>query len=287
MTITVHEGDCRLILPTLAAKSVQTVITSPPYWDLRNYQSVGQIGAEEQSRHYIETMKAVFDEVRRVLRDDGTLWLNLADTRRKKELLGIPWAVATALRGMGWRIRSEIIWAKANPTPESAKDRPTSSHETIFLLTKAHQYYYDGEPIREAIKESNDGDIGCPVNGKRKAKSEGPYERRVYDEIRGANCRDVWIIPTEVGNRTEHCAIMPREIARRCILAGSRPGDLVLDPFAGSGTTGVVADRLGRNAELIELNPEHLDLTRERVIEDAPLFARVTTAQPSAQLEMF
>jgi DNA modification methylase len=270
----------------------------------------------------------VFREVRRVLRDDGTLWLNLGDSYARapekggsgpggkniaaygnayataqsskvgssdggvgrgdrpgsrlaaqgvkpKDLLGIPWMVAFALRADGWYLRKDIIWHKPNPMPESVRDRPTSAHEHVFLLSKRPSYFYDADAIREPIIEHNQGVISVsPMGAHRLVEGARRQEKRQYHEIKGANARSVWTIATQPYSGA-HFATMPPDLAERCIKAGSKPGDTILDPFGGAGTTGLVADRLGRDAILCELNPTYAAMARERIADDAPLIANV------------
>jgi DNA modification methylase len=305
------QGDCRQVLATLPAASVQCCVTSPPYFGLRNYGVEGQIGLEETPDAYVAEMVAVFREVRRVLKDDGTLWLNLGDSYvsngrcgiKPKDLIGIPWMVAFALRADGWYLRKDIIWSKPNPMPESVTDRPTSSHEHVFLLSKAARYYYDADAIRQPLAESSvqrfAQDIEAQAGSERahggekimKAVCKGDKQRghsRRHDGFNdrwdsvtkaeqmacGSNARDVWTIATQPFSGA-HFATMPPELAERCIKAGTRPGDTVLDPFGGAGTTGLAADRLNRDAVLIELNPDYAALAKARVTDDCPMFAEV------------
>jgi DNA modification methylase len=305
------QGDCRQVLATLPAASVQCCVTSPPYFGLRNYGVEGQIGLEETPDAYVAEMVAVFREVRRVLKDDGTLWLNLGDSYvsngrcgiKPKDLIGIPWMVAFALRADGWYLRKDIIWSKPNPMPESVTDRPTSSHEYVFLLSKAARYYYDADAIRQPLAESSvqrfAQDIEAQAGSERahggekimKAVCKGDKQRghsRRHDGFNdrcdsvtkaeqmacGSNARDVWTIATQPFSGA-HFATMPPELAERCIKAGTRPGDTVLDPFGGAGTTGLAADRLNRDAVLIELNPDYAALAKARVTDDCPMFAEV------------
>jgi DNA modification methylase len=254
-------------------------VTSPPYFGLRNYGVDGQIGLEASPDEYIAELVAVFREVRRVLRDDGTLWLNLGDSycstdkwggggnagkhsvaddgsvpswavrQRKqpmagikpKDLLMIPARVALALQADGWWLRSAITWCKPSPMPESVSDRPTSATEMVYLLAKSPRYFFDQEAIREPS---------------------------------GANARNWWVINTQPFSGS-HFAVMPATLVERCIRAGSRPGDTILDPFSGAGTTAMVADRLGRDAIGIELNPAYSAMAHRRVVDDCPLFAEV------------
>ena len=282
MTINILTGDSRVMLATLPDSSVQCCVTSPPYFGLRDYGNDGQIGLEATPDAYVAELVAVFREVRRVLKDDGTLWLNLGDSyartggtdrkvsetaqvgstrntllqiqnrtttaaqfgAKEKDLLGIPWRVAFALQSDGWYLRSDIIWHKPNPMPESVTDRPTKAHEYVFLLSKSARYFYDAEAIAEQA------------------------------ELNTRNARTVWSITTKPF-KGAHFATMPAELAERCIKAGSAVGDMVLDPFGGAGTTGLVADQLGRDATLIELNPTYAAMARARIADDAPLFVEV------------
>jgi len=358
-------GDVREQLAQIPDESVQTCVTSPPYWGLRDYgtaswdggdpecehappqdwidhnfnansgfgvgagtqsaASVGrwyssdgacrcgavridsQIGLEQTPEEYVEQMVQVFREVRRVLRDDGTLWLNLGDSyainpgdRNKvggfqakptadraaaesamshlkrgnglkpKDLVGIPWRVAFALQADGWWLRSDIIWHKPNPMPESIRDRPTKSHEHIFLLTKSARYFYDIESVREQPKPWNDGKMAAPKLGDHKlTDAYGQQTVKQFDEIKGANRRDVWTITTKPFPGA-HFAVFPPEVPTLCIKAGTKVGDTVLDPFTGSGTTGIIASNLGRDFVGIELNPEYAEMARTR-IHDAEL----------------
>jgi DNA modification methylase len=264
-------GDSIKILPTLAAESVQCCVTSPPYWGLRDYQHAAQIGAEPSPELYVENLVAMFKEVRRVLRKDGTLWLNVGDGYARnggtgnhgpnavvgntkkliqkrnckvpecwglkdRDLFGLPWRVAFALQADGWILRSKITWIKKNPMPESVKNRPTNATEEVFMFAKSPVYFYDSNGVRE---ES------------------------------GANLRNYWVLNSD-SSRSGHPATFPRELARRCILLGSREGDTILDPFSGSGTTGIAANELNRKAILIELNPTYADISKERAAAIQP-----------------
>jgi DNA modification methylase len=316
MTVRFIHGDCRTVLPTLDAGSVQCIVTSPPYFGLRDYGSEAEIGKEASPAAYVAELVAVFREVRRVLRDDGTCWLNLGDSyslkhfgrrdhggahptsqlgpnkdgipggtkipsganwlvpgAKPKDLLMMPARVAIALCDDGWFLRSDIIWAKPNPMPESVTDRPTSSHEHVFLLTKQARYYYDADAVRE--EAINEGRI---VRYDGTQKNTG-HENRTYPGakprdilVSGRNLRNVWTIAT-APYAEAHFATFPPELAERCIRAGSKPDDTILDPFSGAGTTALVADRLGRHAIGIDLNPQYGGMARERVAKDAGLFA--------------
>lgn len=355
MTVEIITGDCREVLRSLPDQSAHCCVTSPPYFGLRDYGVAGQIGLEKTPDAFVEEMVAVFREVRRVLRDDGTLWLNLGDSYagsgrggnpdagtkqgtnrgsqtigvlygreadpeeerqrmreqfaaerasglKQKDLIGIPWMVAFALRADGWFLRSDIIWHKPNPMPESVTDRPTSAHEHIFLLSKSQRYFYDADAIREAeaVPDWDDGSrVFGGVNkhganaqhGERTtgrlatARKRGvPPRHQQYDNSDqsgldtvgrggGRNARNVWTVATQPFSEA-HFATFPPKLIEPCIKAGSPAFGTVLDPFGGAGTTGLVADRLQRNAVLIELNPEYAAMARRRVDGDAPLFAR-------------
>jgi len=259
-------GDSRKLLPSIASGSVQCCVTSPPYWGLRDYDHPAQIGREGSPVQYVENLVAIFREVWRVVRQDGTLWLNVGDGYARnggtgncgpnaivgntkkliqkrnckvpdcwglkdRDLIGLPWRVAFALQADGWILRQKITWVKKSAMPESVKNRPTTATEEVFLFSKSISYYYDAKAIREET---------------------------------GANLRNFWMLgPDPTGDG--HPATFPRELARRCILLGSRVGDAVLDPFAGSGTTGIVAQQLDRKAILIEINPEYAKLCEKRI----------------------
>ena len=302
------DGDCLDILPTLAAGSVQCCVTSPPYWGLRDYGCNGQLGLEATPEEYIAKMVAVFREVWRVLKNDGTLWLNMGDSYnnfrtqmgpgqglhgreklngkpspvsrgrgtpvlKEKDLCGIPWRLAFALQSDGWYLRSDIIWHKPNPMPESVTDRPTKSHEYIFLLTKAERYFYDAEAIKEPLQESSlergYSQVGKNyVAPKAMESPAGVKAKESFQVIRnnipnGRNKRSVWTVATQPYSDA-HFATFPEDLIKPCILAGSRLGDTVLDPFLGSGTTAAVALELGRSAIGIELNLAYAELARAR-----------------------
>jgi DNA modification methylase len=356
VSVTVIEGDCIATLRTLPAASHQCCVTSPPYYGLRDYGHAGQIGLEPTPEEYIERMVEVFREVRRVLRDDGTLWLNIGDsyagswgaqsrggapsasstlagnghvgggpkikglsavqveaapkrTRtgsvahldgvKPKDLLMIPAMLALALRADGWWLRKDIIWHKPNPMPESITDRPTSAHEHVFLLAKSERYFYDAEAIKEDAATDEWPGIGpqhesardrgeeykpmrqsVPRGGFNGKTNAMPGREAFRAVVARRNSRDVWTIATQPFSAAsipgwdedhDHYAVMPPALAERCIKAGTRPGDVVIDPFGGAGTTGLVADRLGRGATLLELNPKNVRLARARIMADAPL----------------
>lgn len=310
MTVTLLIGDCRDVLITLPAQSMHCCVTSPPYFGLRDYGAAGQIGLEPTPAGYVAELVAVFREVRRVLRDDATLWLNLGDSyandgksggktggkqayldeasllrngREKrvtglkpKDLIGIPWRVAFALQADGWYLRQDIIWSKPNPMPESVTDRCTKAHEYIFLMSKSARYFYDAQAIAETVvdstverlaqdleKQAGSNRVPGKTNGNMKAVG---YEKR--------NKRSVWEVTTQPFTDA-HFATFPPDLIEPCIKAGCPAGGTVLDPFAGAGTTGLVADRLQRHALLIELNPDYAGMAGQRTTDDAPLFAGV------------
>lgn len=302
MTIQLLQGDCRAVLATLPERSVQTCVTSPPYWQQRRYtNSPDELGQEPTYQQYVMALSDVFDEVWRVLRDDGTAWVNIGDAyandtkwggasgnknytsagggyggqRNKrttglppKSLIGLPWRVAFALQERGWVLRTDIVWEKPNGMPEKVVDRPTRTHEYIFLLTKQPHYFCDMEALREASAPSSQArakyNNGTP-SPKAIAGAEAgiycgpPSTAKAYGQ--GRNLRTVWSIATQA-LRDDHYAPYPEELARRCILAGSRPGDTVLDPFVGSGTLCRVAERYGRDSIGIDLG--YQDLQEQR-----------------------
>ncbi len=267
----IYTGNCLDILPTLPAQSVHCCVTSPPYWGLRDYGHADQLGNERTHTEYVKNMVQVFREVRRVLRDDGTLWLNLGDTYGSgKQLTGIPWRVAFALQDDGWYLRQDIIWHKPNPMPESVQDRCTKAHEYVFLFAKQQRYYYDAKAIMEPAD---------PRNYRKRATQRivppGQTIQSKMDARRGEilcedrNRRSVWSVSVNSYSRV-HFAVMPPKLVEPCILAGCPVGGVVLDPFAGSGTTGAVATSLGRNFVGIELNPAYVELAEERIGNSQP-----------------
>jgi DNA modification methylase len=302
-------GDCRETMRRWREQGIkaQTCVTSPPYYGLRDYGHDGQIGLEETPEEYIKAMVEVFRCVHDVLEDNGTLWLNIGDSYynyrpgkgqalvqqsvansdqdlpqtcarrgnkleglKEKDLIGIPWMLAFALRADGWYLRQDIIWHKPNPMPESVQDRCTKAHEYIFLMSKKQKYYYDADAIREPHKrlwdESNGGnmsDVGHKKNGKIETKQTHPNGYPMPNEL-GANKRSVWTVTTKPYEGA-HFAVFPQDLIEPCILAGAAPGQVVLDPFMGSGTTAQVAQHLGRQYLGCELNPEYKPLQEKRL----------------------
>ena len=300
------QGDVIERLKDIEDNTIQCVVTSPPYWGLRDYGEDDQLGLEETPEEYVENMVNVFREVKRVLKDDGTLWLNIGDsyartpnsqvsqkglcatkndhkkyeyshkkdygdTIKPKDLVGIPWRLALALQADGWYLRQDIIWHKPNPMPESVTDRCTKAHEYIFLLSKSAKYYYDADAIREPSleygkdKRSDMGNIR--YEGKRTIDKTGANGQQGFCTItEKRNKRSVWKINTKP-YKDAHFAVFPEELPTLCIKAGSKEGDVVLDPFFGSGTTGWVAQRLYRKWMGIELNPEYIKIANKRFVQ--------------------
>ncbi len=299
-------GDVLEQLRNFPDGEIQTCVTSPPYWGLRDYGVEGQLGLEPTPDDYVRRVVEIFREVRRVLRDDGTLWLNLGDSYAQarghghwesrdgkgdeqgqkmtklwakmgaediglqpKDMIGIPWRVAFALQADGWILRSDIIWHKPNAMPEPVKDRVSKAHEYVFMFSKSRSYFYDQESIREPHTMKPQRRL-LPVEGResfgnRQAHTEAGYRNR--DDVghpNGRNKRSVWSINTKP-YKGAHFAVMPEDLARVCIKGGSKTGSLVLDPFAGSGTTLAVAVELGRSYVGIELNPTYSPLIEERL----------------------
>lgn len=312
------QGDALTVLKTMPDESVNCCVTSPPYWGLRDYGVDGQLGLERTPEEYVSKMVEIFREVRRVLRDDGTLWLNLGDSYsnggrqttgyndpgwiktggrcdggprksagksglKSKDLIGVPWMFAFAIRADGWYLRQDIIWNKPNPMPESVTDRCTKSHEYIFLLSKSARYYYDQEAIKEdaAVSSAERAQYGWhgkmiyDDRGLERRSQPDPIDKmgkRWCPELR--NKRSVWTVAT-VPYKGAHFATFPPDLITPCVLAGCSEGGTVLDPFSGSGTTGEVALRAGRKYIGIELNPEYIRLSDDRLrpfIEQGDLF---------------
>ena len=369
MTVRILRGDVRDRLRELPDESVHCVVTSPPYYGLRDYGMAGQIGLEERPEDFVDQLVAVFREVRRPLRADGTAWVNMGDSYSAnrgyqvphgeirgsagpreagaaggrgmdanviglapKQLMGIPWRVAFALQADGWWLRQDIIWHKPNPMPESVRDRCTKAHEYIFMLSKSERYFYDQEAIKvpaslatgprtQRAQESEaraDGVPGQAPHSLHNPRKHGstltggaygrhalgdaiPEKERRDDKQRGhgrrhagfndrwdamekeeqcsgmVNKRSVWTVATQPYSEA-HFATFPPALIEPCILAGCPPGGVVLDPFGGAGTTGLVADRLQRDAILIELNPAYADMAERRIRAESPMFSDVRSA---------
>jgi site-specific DNA-methyltransferase (adenine-specific) len=260
-----HHGDALAVLKTLPDESVHCCVTSPPYWGLRDYGCEGQMGLEQTPEEYVSKMVEVFREVRRALREDGTLWMNLGDSYASKQLVGIPWRVAFALQADGWYLRQDIIWHKPNPMPESVRDRCTKAHEYVFLLAKSERYFYDAKAVMQdgAGRETY---YGSP----RYSKGSMRHDADSYnaEKCLKRNRRSVWTVTTKPF-KGAHFAVMPPDLVEPCILAGCPEGGVVLDPFAGSGTVAAVAVRLRRKAIGIDLNPEYIEIARGRVAQAA------------------
>jgi len=338
MTVQIIIGDAREKMKELADCSVQTCVTSPPYFGLRDYGVDGQMGLEATPDEFVAGMVDLFREVRRVLRDDGTLWLNLGDSYagswgaqgharpsttishtqikshpkrasltgsvrgfglKPKDLIGIPWRVAFALQADGWYLRQDIIWSKPSPMPESVRDRCTKSHEYIFLLSKGPRYHFDADAIAEPCAKGDrdssftEGKTATHQLGRARGRSGNkerkPGSARGCPEGTGANVcgsvpwegdtrnkRSVWSVAAQPFSEA-HFATFPPALIEPCILAGCPAGGMVLDPFGGAGTTGLVAERLGRDATLIELNPEYAEMARRRIRAD---LGRVESEMP-------
>lgn len=294
-SVTLWHGDALAVLQGLPEQSVDCCVTSPPYFGLRDYGEEGQYGLEASPAEYVGTMRAVFAEVRRVLADDGTLWLNIGDSyysgrgaatgidrknsarrgferaldkggcewARPKNLLGIPWRTAFALQDDGWNLRNDIIWAKPNAMPESITDRLSGRHEHLFLFAKSRRYWFDLDPIREPSTEREPRPIGgrnLTPRHQGATDNTGWKDHPVANHEAGKNPGDVWLLPTQPFPEA-HFAVMPSMLAERAIVSGCRPEGVVLDPFSGSGTTGLAAAKHGRKYVGIDLNAEYLDLS--------------------------
>jgi site-specific DNA-methyltransferase (cytosine-N4-specific) len=315
-TVTLHHGDALAVARELPTGGADCIVTSPPYFGLRDYGQPGQYGLESSPAEYVETMRSLFAELRRVLTNDGTLWLNLGDSYSgkpasgrgsssafanrgvaprqggggyvvglpDKNLIGIPWRVAFALQADGWILRQEIIWAKRNFMPEAVKDRPTRAHEQVFLFSKKPRYWYDADAIREASDPDQEAHnqryakvyaaqadraatTGQPGNN----NSAGIHSRPGKG---GRNSRSVWPISAQPFPGA-HFAVMPQELAERCVLAGCRPAGTVLDPFSGSGTTGLAAARHGRRYVGIDISAAYLDLSLSTRLQQGALYEEV------------
>ncbi|MGH9857780.1 MAG: DNA-methyltransferase [Acidobacteriota bacterium] len=274
---TIIHADAVEGLQQLPASSVNCIITSPPYYKQRDYESLVQIGTEDSSEEYVNRLRAVFRECYRVLTDDGTFWLNLGDKYMNNELLGMPWRVALALKEDRWLLRSDIIWHKPNAMPSSVKNRPTSDHEYIFFFVKNRDYYYDVDAIREPHVTFSEGSKmkggrnhfgktgGTPEEGKNRGNSNLHDAR--WDQAfhpKGRNRRTVWSIPLSKF-REAHFAVFPETLVELCILAGCPERGVVLDPFIGSGTTAIVAQRLGRVFVGLDTNADYCEIARSRL----------------------
>ncbi len=270
-------GDSRRALRSLPAELVDTIVTSPPYFQQRDYDDPRQVGLERSSGEYIQSLVQVFQQCHRVLNERGTLWLNMGDKFKNGRLLGMPWRVAFALEEAGWILRSDVIWHKPNAMPHSVKTRPTTDHEYLFLFSKGGKYHYDADAIREphvTFSEHSKMRGGRNHFGKRnstpeKGKNAGSsnLHNARWDQAfhpKGRNKRTVWSVP--LGKfRDAHFAVFPPKLIEPCILAGSPPGGIVLDPFFGAGTVGLVATELGRRYVGVELNPEYVAMARRRL----------------------
>ena len=261
-------GDCRTTMRKWAAAGIkaQTCVTSPPYYGLRDYNHEGQIGLEETPEEYIAAMVEVFRCVWDVLEDDGTLWLNIGDSyAANKQLIGVPWLLAFALKKNGWILRQDIIWHKPNPMPESVQDRCTKAHEYIFLMSKSQKYYYDNEAIKDPVKQ--DWGTRDRTDGKYHNEGSGLQPHSGLEKsYEMANKRSVWTVNTKP-YAGAHFAVFPSDLIEPCILAGAPVGGIVLDPFMGSGTTAQVAQSLGRQYLGCELNPDYKALQISRVAQ--------------------
>ena len=315
MSIKIYQGNCLDTLKKIESQSINTCITSPPYWGLRDYGEGKQLGLEETPEEFVENLVEVFKEVKRVLRDDGTVWLNLGDSYagpkgnnrgegagggqkrgalmgfnniktkvpkglKSKDLVGIPWRVAFALQADGWYLRQDIIWHKPNPMPESVKDRCTKAHEYIFLLSKSVKYYFDNE----AIKEDS---IYAPGKTHEVEREKGYYKGKWSNPEKGSRHDGSFKAIREKRNKRSvwtvntkpfkgaHFATFPPDLIKPCVLAGCPEGGTVLDPFGGSGTTALLANGHNRNAILCELNEEYIKIAKERLAPDGDLFTDI------------
>lgn len=273
------QGDARVRLQDLPTASINCIVTSPPYYQQRDYSTPLQIGNEKSPEEYVQNLRAVFVECYRTLRDDGTLWLNLGDKYDDGDLLGMPWRVATALKQDGWILRSDIIWYKPNAVPSSVKNRPTTDHEYVFLFAKSREYYYDIDAIREPhVTFSPESRMkggrnhfgqqnGTPEQGKNGGSSNlhsGRWDQAFHPL--GRNRRTVWEIPLSKF-RDAHFAVFPEKLVELCVLAGCPQGGVVLDPFMGSGTTAMVAQRLSRRFVGIDSNPDYCEMAKKRIYQ--------------------
>jgi len=275
----VLHGDCQQVLADLPAESANMIVTSPPYFQQRNYSSKDEVGRESTPRAYADRLVDVFREARRVLKEDGTLWLNLGDKYKNGEQLGMPWRVAIALQDDGWILRSDIIWHKPNAMPSSVKTRPTTDHEYIFLFSRSKKYYYDVDAIREPHvtfsekSQMKGGRNHFFKNGSTPEKGKNGGDTNLHDarwdqafHPKGRNKRTVWSISLSKF-RDAHFAVFPERLVETCIKAGCPEGGVVLDPFFGSGTTGIVAKRLGRSYLGIDQSAEYCEMARKRLAD--------------------
>lgn len=277
---TIMHGDALEVLQTLPSESINCIITSPPYYMQRDYSTPIQLGNEKTPNDYVHNLRNVFRESQRVLKNNGTLWLNLGDKYKDNDLLGMPWKVALALKDDGWILRADIIWHKPNAMPSSVKNRPTTDHEYVFFFTKNTEYYYDADSIREPhvtfspesrMKGGRNhfGKVnGTPEQGKNSGSSNlhnGRWDQAFHPK--GRNKRTVWEIPLSKF-RDAHFAVFPEKLVETCILAGCPPAGIVLDPFMGSGTTALVAQRLSRNYVGIDSNEAYCEIARNRLCQN-------------------
>jgi DNA modification methylase len=315
----IYNVNCLEGLKSLPDESVNCCVTSPPYFGLRDYGHENQIGLEETPDLYVQKMVEVFTEVRRVLKKDGTLWLNLGDSyagsggahkenhknpgisnsfkrngvphfgelgqpgnylapkgMKPKDLIGIPWMVAFALRSSGWYLRQDIIWAKPNPMPESVTDRCTKAHEYIFLLSKSAKYYYDHEAIKQiAVSEPHSPGWVTSMNDRNDRQVENESNNREWAKDGRANKRSVWTVTTKPFSEA-HFATFPEDLIVDCIKAGCPEDGIVLDPFMGAGTTALVASKLNRNFIGFELNPDYIEIIKKRMAGELGMFNKLT-----------
>jgi DNA modification methylase len=306
----IYIGDAGTILSTLPDNSVDCCVTSPPYFGLRNYDVAGQIGLEDAPKTYVQRLMEVFNQVRRVLKPSGTFWLNIGDSYagsgrgkgdinhkgvqpkvshvgdkfdkpykldgyKNKDLIGVPWMLAFALRNSGWYLRQDIIWHKPNPMPEPVTDRCTKAHEHIFLFAKSARYYFDYEAILEPYAKPLNRWSGNNLKASGQSRWAQATDQNIYRNrnVRpnpdGRHKRDVWTVPTRPF-KGAHFATFPPDLIRPCVLAGCPPNGIVLDPFFGAGTTGLVALQSGRNYIGVELNSEYVKIAEERLQANLP-----------------
>lgn len=328
----IYEGDCIEGLKTLPENTIDCCITSPPYFGLRDYGNDGQIGLEETPELYVSKMVEVFTQVKRVLKNEGTLWLNLGDSYahsmrqsgvehagklsqnnkgqikdsfkplqkgyKEKDLIGIPWMVAFALRSSGWYLRQDIIWAKPNPMPESVTDRCTKSHEYIFLMSKSSKYYYDADAIKTPIADASVQRLQQDVenqNGSNRVPGKTNGSMKAVGKVKGnidaaflgnaptnyyrcgesgdgmANKKSVWTVTTRPFSEA-HFATFPERLITDCVKAGCPENGIILDPFMGAGTTALVAKKLNRNYVGFELNPAYIEIAEKRLYNEIGIF---------------